>query len=247
MILCVWQFVIFVFSPPICPCVKLGHMSINVNNMIDRIRQVIDYSQLSASAFADTIGISRSGLTHLLTGRNQPSLDVARKILAKYPEVSTEWLIMGMGEMLRSDEPQPQPTAVEVPQTASGSYPDEDSKIGTQFDLFGDFGNPDDSEEDVDEENVSEKAFQEEEPSDDEPDTVVTPVAESHPEPAEAPSESVRAAVVAPRPRKTASDTRPAPVRRERHAPAQSTSPAEKKLQKIVFFYDDHSFEVYNS
>ena len=72
--------------------------------MIDRIKNVIDYSQLSSSAFADTIGISRSGLTHLLTGRNQPSLDVARKILAKFPEISTEWLIMGMGEMLRPDE-----------------------------------------------------------------------------------------------------------------------------------------------
>ena len=71
--------------------------------MIDRIKQVMDYSQLSTTTFADTIGISRSGLTHLLTGRNQPSLDVARKILAKFPEISTEWLIMGMGDMFRTD------------------------------------------------------------------------------------------------------------------------------------------------
>ena len=119
--------------------------------MIDRIRQTIEYSQLSASAFADTIGISRSGLTHLLTGRNQPSLDVARKILAKYPEISTEWLIMGMGEMLRPEEANglprnPSTGAVTEP---SAEHPSENSKFGTQHDLFGDFDNMDDSERDV--------------------------------------------------------------------------------------------------
>ena len=117
--------------------------------MIDRIKQVIEYSQLSSSAFADTIGISRSGMTHLLTGRNQPSLDVARKVLAKFPEISTEWLIMGMGEMLRPDE-QPVDTSVKSEtETPSNEYPVENLIIDRQTDLFGEFENPVNSEADV--------------------------------------------------------------------------------------------------
>ena len=107
--------------------------------MIDRIREVINYSQLSAASFADTIGISRSGLTHLLTGRNQPSLEVAKKILAKYPEISTEWLIMGMGDMMRPDagtSPDVNNPAPEPEKTVK-EQPVENSKMMRQTDLFG--------------------------------------------------------------------------------------------------------------
>ena len=224
--------------------------------MIERIKQVIDYSQLSASAFADTIGISRSGMTHLLTGRNQPSLDVARKILAKYPEVSTEWLIMGMGEMLRSDDPKPKPQpqapVIESPKTAPESYPDENSKIGTQFELFGEFDTSDDSGADIaaPTEDIEEAPSMEQ--ADDEPDTVEEEVdepeemTETVPMPVETPAPPVRVPVAPARPRKASAEARPAPspARRERHTPAP---PQGKKLQKIVFFYDDHSFEVYNA
>ena len=221
--------------------------------MIDRIKQVIDYSQLSASAFADTIGISRSGMTHLLTGRNQPSLDVARKILAKYPEVSTEWLIMGMGEMLRVDEPQQQPqsaASIEEPKTASEAYPDENSKISAQFDLFGEYAAPDDSEEDVAAPIEDMEETPSEEQADDEADTADEEVEEQEeepdavPVPVVTPAQPARVPAAPARPRKASAEARPvsAPARRERHTPAP---PQEKKLQKIVFFYDDHSFEVY--
>ena len=215
--------------------------------MIDRIRQTIEYSQLSASAFADTIGISRSGLTHLLTGRNQPSLDVARKILAKYPEISTEWLIMGMGEMLRPEEANglsgnPSKDALTEP---SVEHPSENSKFGTQHDLFGDFDNMDDSERDVEANLAVDEAEDELEFTEDEKDTSASAIETLHPAPVE---ESVTPASVPAtpsRPRKPASEARTVPARRERHANAPA--PAQgKKLQKIVFFYDDHSFEVYN-
>lgn len=65
----------------------------------------MDYLQLSPAQFADVINVNRSGLTHIFNGRNQPSLDLARKILKAFPEVNTEWLIMGVGPML-STEPQ---------------------------------------------------------------------------------------------------------------------------------------------
>ncbi|MDR2971731.1 MAG: helix-turn-helix transcriptional regulator [Bacteroidales bacterium] len=72
--------------------------------MIDRIKQIMEYYKLSPALLAEQIGINRSNLTHLFSGRNQPSLELAKKILHCFPEIKTEWLIMGVGEMMRSTE-----------------------------------------------------------------------------------------------------------------------------------------------
>jgi len=69
--------------------------------MIDRIKQVMEFSGLSPAQFATELGINRSNLTHLFSGRNQPSLDFIRKILIRFPQIKTEWLMMGMGSMLK--------------------------------------------------------------------------------------------------------------------------------------------------
>lgn len=71
--------------------------------MIDRIKQVMDYSGLTPAQFASELGINRSGLTHLFSGRNQPSLDLIKKILITFPQIKTEWLMMGMGSMLKNE------------------------------------------------------------------------------------------------------------------------------------------------
>ena len=72
--------------------------------MVDRIKQIMEYYELTPASFAEQIGINRSNLTHLFSGRNHPSLELAKKILHCYPEIKTEWLIMGVGEMLRNNE-----------------------------------------------------------------------------------------------------------------------------------------------
>lgn len=212
--------------------------------MIDRIRKTIEYSQLSASAFADAIGISRSGLTHLLTGRNQPSLDVARKILAQYPEISTEWLIMGMGDMFRSDEPDVKHPVTDSLPESDEEHRAENPKFGSQPDLFAEFDNPEGSERDVEFDNVADEPIEEVELLEDENDTAFQSAEDSISVPIEASVTTGRKPEPLPRTRKPAPESRPAPARRERHVPAPAQ---EKKLQKIVFFYDDHSFEVYNS
>jgi transcriptional regulator with XRE-family HTH domain len=71
--------------------------------MIDRIKQVMSYSGLTPAQFALELGINRSGLTHLFSGRNQPSLDLIKKILIAFPQIKTEWLMMGMGSMLKNE------------------------------------------------------------------------------------------------------------------------------------------------
>jgi transcriptional regulator with XRE-family HTH domain len=72
--------------------------------MVERIKQILEYYTLSPASFAEQIGINRSNLTHLFSGRNQPSLELAKKILLAFPAIKTEWLIMGVGQMFRDDE-----------------------------------------------------------------------------------------------------------------------------------------------
>ena len=58
---------------------------------------ILDYYGLNASSFADNIGVQRSSLSHLLSGRNKPSLDFILKILEVYPEVDLYWILNGKG------------------------------------------------------------------------------------------------------------------------------------------------------
>lgn len=211
--------------------------------MIDRIKKVIDYSQLSSTAFADTIGISRSGLTHLLTGRNQPSLDVARKILAKFPEVSTEWLIMGMGEMLRPDEQFVAPSFKDQLTSSPAEHPAENLKSDRQINLFGEFdnsGNPeadikDDTEVVAVSDNVAASDGDKYVSENVDMETAVRPMVVDTRSEISEPQTNVR---------KSMEYRSATPVKRDRRQP---NTASERKLQKIVFFYDDHSFEVYNS
>lgn len=69
--------------------------------MIDRISLLIKAKNLSAAQFADEIGVQRSSISHLMSGRNKPSLDLIQKTLQRFPEVSSEWLLFGKGEMVR--------------------------------------------------------------------------------------------------------------------------------------------------
>jgi len=63
--------------------------------MIDRILSVIKLKNLSPSQFADEIGFQRSGMSHLLSGRNKPSLEFILKVLKRFPEIDPGWLLLG--------------------------------------------------------------------------------------------------------------------------------------------------------
>ncbi len=61
----------------------------------DRIKTIMKANQLSPSQFADKIGVQRSSLSHVLSGRNKPSLDFLSKIIQHFPKVNASWLITG--------------------------------------------------------------------------------------------------------------------------------------------------------
>lgn len=68
--------------------------------MKERIAEIMKREHLSPSAFAESIGIQRSALSHILNGRNNPSLDVVTKIHQTYNYISLNWLLYGKGEMV---------------------------------------------------------------------------------------------------------------------------------------------------
>lgn len=71
--------------------------------MIEKIKAIIEWSKMSPSGFCNTLGIQRSALTHILNGRNKPSLVLIEKILRKFPEISPDWLLLDKGPMLRKE------------------------------------------------------------------------------------------------------------------------------------------------
>lgn len=75
---------------------------INLEGFIKRLKKIIEYYELSSSGFADKIGVQRSSISHLLSGRNKPSLDFILKILKEFPEVELYWLLNGKGNFPKS-------------------------------------------------------------------------------------------------------------------------------------------------
>jgi transcriptional regulator with XRE-family HTH domain len=67
----------------------------------ERIEAIAKHQRLSVSAFADQIGVQRSSMSHILTGRNKPSLEFVQKVLQKYPFVQPDWLLFGKGSMTK--------------------------------------------------------------------------------------------------------------------------------------------------
>ena len=70
---------------------------INNEAFVKRLQKVIDFYGESASSFAEKIGVQRSSISHILSGRNKPSLDFIMKVLSSYPDVELYWLLNGKG------------------------------------------------------------------------------------------------------------------------------------------------------
>lgn len=82
--------------------------------MVDRIRALLLARQLSPTQFADAIGVARPIVSHILSGRNKPSLEVVQKVLAAFPDLSMPWLLSGTGPMLASVAPAASENAPEI-------------------------------------------------------------------------------------------------------------------------------------
>jgi len=70
---------------------------LNTEDFLKRLSKIQKFYGFSAAALADKIGVQRSGISHLLAGRNKPSLDFVLKLTDAFPEVTIDWLLKGVG------------------------------------------------------------------------------------------------------------------------------------------------------
>lgn len=97
--------------------------------MKERLIQLLDLEQLSPSKFADLIGVQRSSISHVISGRNKPSFDFLQKTLKAFPGLNASWLLMGEGSMYEqmgrkgsgnlfdTREPEQAPSEKEIPES----------------------------------------------------------------------------------------------------------------------------------
>ena len=251
--------------------------------MVDRIKQVMEHYEETPAGFAEKIGVNRSNLTHVFSGRNQPSLEFAKKVLVAFPEVSTEWLIMGVGKMIK--DPDETPVKREFVQTDlfasvdENETPEPESEVekveesitnGTENDIQG--SSEEISTDDVKIDDEESTPLEEVEvietevikpveqhvapaPESNIPKRAVHPSGKSNSRTVEKVAAKLAAAPVE-RPRSVSMEgpvatpiDRPRTVAVERPVAAQTEkapAPREKKIEKIIFFYDDDTFKVYH-
>ena len=80
---------------------------LNNQNFIDRLKKVLDFYTISAANFAETIDVPRSSISHILSGRNKPSLEFVLKIIETYQDIDLYWLLKGIGSFPKSNTPTP--------------------------------------------------------------------------------------------------------------------------------------------
>lgn len=77
---------------------------VNSTDFINRLKKVIQHYQLTASVFADKIEVQRSSISHILSGRNKPSLDFILKVTNTFKDVDIYWLLNGKGAFPKNTE-----------------------------------------------------------------------------------------------------------------------------------------------
>ncbi|WGF92074.1 helix-turn-helix transcriptional regulator [Aequorivita marisscotiae] len=101
---------------------------VNGSDFTKRLEKILEYYSLTAAAFAEEIDFNRSTISHLLSGRNKPSLEFVMKLYKKFPEVDMDWLLFGKGTFPTSVQKEPK-------EKIETQTPTSDKKV---MDLFSD-------------------------------------------------------------------------------------------------------------
>ncbi|MEQ6124017.1 helix-turn-helix transcriptional regulator [Pseudotenacibaculum sp. MALMAid0570] len=80
---------------------------VNSTEFTARLKKILTHYELSASIFADKIGVQRSSISHILSGRNKPSLDFILKVTNTFTEVDIYWLLNGKGSFPKENKTTP--------------------------------------------------------------------------------------------------------------------------------------------
>lgn len=200
--------------------------------MEERLKLFLSMEGLSPSQFADKLGIQRSGVSHLLSGRNKPSFEFINKMLLAFPKISPDWLILGTGKAYRD---LPSSAGSAAPSTASAkeapapapleAKPEEIAATSIEPDLFLGASQPEytvqesqespaaDAKETAHELNRLRNISTQKAPKTSEPDRIVPKNGLNYP-------------------RENSAERQPAPAVRE------------KRIAQITILYTDGTFEV---
>lgn len=73
-------------------------------NINSRVGKIIEEKGLNHTEFANEVGVQRSVISHVVSGRNRPGVELLQNILERYPEIQPNWLLLGKGNMKKMDE-----------------------------------------------------------------------------------------------------------------------------------------------
>ena len=76
-----------------------------------RLQQFLVAENISQAQFAETIGVARASISHILSGRNKPGFDFLESMVRHYPNLNFEWLLTGRGKMYTNAQSAPEPPA----------------------------------------------------------------------------------------------------------------------------------------
>ncbi|MFA6701087.1 MAG: helix-turn-helix transcriptional regulator [Dysgonamonadaceae bacterium] len=107
----------------------------------DRIKAIMEAENETPAKFADRLQINRAVISHILNGRNNPSLDVVMKILSDMDYINPDWLLNGIGNMYRSE-------------VNSDTLPKERTLFSTETDASGVGPHPDNTFKNIGEQRV---------------------------------------------------------------------------------------------
>lgn len=80
---------------------------VNITDFTKRLQVILQEYELSAAGFAQKIEVGRASISHILSGRNKPSLDFVMKVVSTFPEVDLYWLLNGEGNFPKTLSPTP--------------------------------------------------------------------------------------------------------------------------------------------
>jgi transcriptional regulator with XRE-family HTH domain len=83
---------------------------VNTLEFTSRLKKVMEHHQLTATLFADKVGVQRSSISHILSGRNKPSLDFILKVTSEFTDVDIQWLLNGKGSFPNHAKNTPTPS-----------------------------------------------------------------------------------------------------------------------------------------
>ncbi|MFT7352404.1 MAG: transcriptional regulator with XRE-family HTH domain [Flavobacterium sp.] len=106
-----------------------------MENIVQKIQEICTYYNETSSSFADKLGIQRSNISHLLSGRNKPSLDFVLNLVSCYPEVDLYWLLFDQGTFPKQKivsqklDDKPIPLSLEIKKTPEKKVEKTEEKI----------------------------------------------------------------------------------------------------------------------